>query len=329
MHVELQQSGRRLVVRFDQAAALDATLEKARAESLVLRLEARLEEGAAVVLELQDAARRLELPARIKQVFRSGVDRFGTLLAVDVASRREIQAGEEAELLAEDPAPLPVVAPAMPSLRTPSAAALEAAGFGRPPAADQLFSDGEPSESEPASEDEFGPEVDAAALVELEASLDSDAAEDSDAEAGEGAAFSGETLGASVAFDLQRMRPDEKVRLAAKANRLQRQILLRDRTPQVLLALLNNPHVENAEVLEIAKNPKVVGPVLQRLADDRRFGSNAQVQSALARNPSTPWTVTTRLLPLLHTRELRELARSQHVREAVRKAALKIYLGRM
>jgi hypothetical protein len=154
---------------------------------------------------------------------------------------------------------------------------------------------------------------------------DSGAEPDSDA----GPALAGETLGASVMFELQRMRPDEKVRLATKANRQQRQVLLRDRTPQVLLALLNNPWLENAEVLEMAKNPKVVGPVLQRLADDRRFGVNAQVQSALARNPSTPWTVTTRLLPLLHTRELRELARSPHVREAVRKAALKLYLGRM
>jgi hypothetical protein len=279
MHVALHDAGNRLVVRFEQADAFDALLEKARTDSPILRLEQRLDEGASVVLELADGTRRLELPARIKQVFRSGSDRFGTVLEVDVAAGRDLGADH---VPPDDGEPF-------------DEAALAAALSAAPP-------------EEPASTDELG-EPDA----------------DGDGEP----ALSGETLGASVAFDLQRLRPDQKVRLAGKANRLQRQILLRDRTPQVLLALLNNPWLENAEVLEMAKNPKVVGPVLQRLADDRRFGPNPQVQVALVRNPSTPWSVTTRLLPLVNTRELRELARSQHVREAVRKAALKLYLSRM
>jgi hypothetical protein len=273
MHVEWHEGGR-LVVRFEEAGALDALLERARSTSPILRLETRLDEGAPVVLVLSDQSRNLELTARVKQVFRSGMDLFGTMLEIDLDSGREAVAveGEEA-----------------------------------------------PEEVSAAVSD---------TPCEPDAFDDSDAAEAPE-ESETGPALAGETLGTSVTFDLQRMRPDEKVRLATKANRVQRQVLLRDRTPQVLLALLNNPWLENAEVLEMAKNPKVVGPVLQRIADDRRFGPNAQVQSALARNPSTPWTVTTRLLPLLHTRELRELARSQHVREAVRKAALKIYLGRL
>jgi hypothetical protein len=277
MHVALHDAGNRLVVRFEQPDAFDALLEKARTDSPILRLEQRLDEGASVVLELADGTRRLELPARIKQVFRSGSDRFGTVLEVDVAAGRDL-----GDVPPDDGEPFDEAA---------LAAALAAA----------------PAEEPPSTEEPGEPDAD-----------------------GDGEpALSGETLGASVAFDLQRLRPDQKVRLAGKANRQQRQILLRDRTPQVLLALLNNPWLENAEVLEMAKNPKVVGPVLQRLADDRRFGPNPQVQVALVRNPSTPWSVTTRLLPLVNTRELRELARSQHVREAVRKAALKLYLSRM
>lgn len=264
MHVEWHEGGGRLVVRFEDADALDALLERARSTPPILRLETRLDEGAPVVLVLSDPSRNLELTARVKQVFRSGMELFGTILEIDLDSGREAVAVEREEDMPCEPG----------ALETSDAA-------------------------EAPEERETGP------------------------------ALTGETLGTSVTFDLQRMRPDEKVRLATKANRVQRQVLLRDRTPQVLLALLNNPWLENAEVLEMAKNPKVIGPVLQRIADDRRFGPNAQVQSALARNPSTPWTVTTRLLPLLNTRELRELARSQQVREAVRKAALKIYLERL
>lgn len=261
MHVEWQEDGGRLVVRFEEADALDALLERARSTSPILRLGTRLDEGAPVLLVLADPSRNLELTARVKQVFRSGMDLFGTMLEIDLDSKPPRETAAD-------------------TLREPDALEI-------------------PDAVAAPEEGESGP------------------------------ALTGETLGTSVTFDLQRMRPDEKVRLATKANRVQRQVLLRDRTPQVLLALLNNPWLENAEVLEMAKNPKVVGPVLQRIGDDRRFGPNAQVQSALARNPSTPWTVTTRLLPLLNTRELRELARSQQVREAVRKAALKIYLGRM
>jgi hypothetical protein len=269
MQIELCESGSRLVVRFEQADALDALLAKARSEPPILRLDTRLDEGAALLLELADGVRRVELPAKVKQVFRSGADRFGTVLEIDLCAGRELGAEAPAEIAASEPE-----------------SELEGLGL---------------------------------------AEADAEAAPDASDDAGAG----GETLGSSVAFELQRMRPDERVRVAAKASRAQRQILLRDRTPQVLLALLGNPWIENAEVLEIARNPKVVGPVLQRLADDRRFGPNAQVQAALARNPSTPSTVTARLLPLLPTRELRELARSTQVREALRKAALKLYLERM
>ena len=278
MHFELREAGSRLVVRFEQADALDALLEKARSGPPILRLDTRLDEGSALLLELADGVRRVELPARVKQVFRSGSDRFGTVLEIDLCAGRELGAEAAAD-----------VAPGGPDVELEGVGALAQGGEIQPPSEDA--SQGESDEA-PAS-----PE--------------------------------GETLGSSVSFEIQRMRPDERVRLATKANRAQRQILLRDRTPQVLLALLNNPWLENAEVLEIAKNPKVVGPVLQRLADDRRFGPNAQVQSALARNPSTPQTVTARLLPTLPTRELRELARSQQVRESLRKAALKLYLQRM
>ena len=91
MHVELQEAGNRLVVRFDSDEELAAALEKADAATLVLRLETRLDEGSAVVLDLASDARQVELRARVKQVFRSGVDLWGTLLEVQLEGAKRLE----------------------------------------------------------------------------------------------------------------------------------------------------------------------------------------------------------------------------------------------
>ena len=52
---------------------------------------------------------------------------------------------------------------------------------------------------------------------------------------------SGEMLGASPAFRIRAMNVSEKMRLASRATLTERQILLRDGSPQVLMGLLANP----------------------------------------------------------------------------------------
>lgn len=143
------------------------------------------------------------------------------------------------------------------------------------------------------------------------------------------AAASGETQGTSPMFRIQKMTPPEKVRLARKAGRTERRILLRETSPQVMLALLNNPHVEADDVLQMVKSPYAPGSVLKRVASDRRWSGNRDVRSALVRNPQTPTVLARNLLPALPTSTLRALARGSDVREDLKKAALKLYLQRM
>lgn len=151
----------------------------------------------------------------------------------------------------------------------------------------------------------------------------------SGADEGEDEEAMGETLGASPIYRIQKMTPPEKARLAIRANRTERQILLRETSPQVMMALLNNPHVDADDVAQIVKSPYAPGGVLKRVAGDRRWAQNHEVRLALVRNPQTPPPLAVRLLPALPTPMLQALARSSEVREDVKKAALKLYLTRM
>ena len=74
----------------------------------------------------------------------------------------------------------------------------------------------------------------------------------------------GETYGASAFFELQKLNPNQKMMLATRANRQQRQLLLRDTSQAIQMALLSNPRLESKELLEIARNPQTTGGVLQR-----------------------------------------------------------------
>ena len=138
----------------------------------------------------------------------------------------------------------------------------------------------------------------------------------------------GETHGTSTFFEIQKLNPSQRILLASKANRQERQILLRESAPPVAMALLSNPRIEPKEVLQIAKNPQAASGVLQRIAQDRRFSGNYEIQLALVKNPKTPSPIAMRMIEALRTSDLRDLAKSQSLRENIRKAVLRVYLRR-
>lgn len=138
-----------------------------------------------------------------------------------------------------------------------------------------------------------------------------------------------ETLGTSPLHRIRQMNPNERARLAHRAARTERQILLRDRSALVLEALLANPQIDAEGVQILARSPHANAPLLQRIAQDSRWGKNQDIQSALARNPKTPAPVVMRLLPSLRTPDLKAMARlDSGFREHIRRAALAEYMKR-
>jgi len=144
--------------------------------------------------------------------------------------------------------------------------------------------------------------------------------------AGEEAAAESEL---SPMFRIKKMNPSERFRLAMKATRVERQILLRDGSPQVLLGLLQHPQIETQEVLEIAKSAFATAAIMEQVAGNRKWMAHPELPSIIAKSPKTPQPLALKLLDHLRTPDLQQLAKSQAVREAIRKAALKAYLKRI
>lgn len=139
----------------------------------------------------------------------------------------------------------------------------------------------------------------------------------------------GEMRGTSPMHRIKALNPRERSILAMKANRTERQILVRDSSPQVLQGLLNNPHIDSEEILQMVRSSHVVAPILQRVAGDSRWNGNQEVIATIARHPKTPSMFATRLLPQLRTSDLRIMAKmSSGLKEMVRKAALREYMRR-
>lgn len=144
-----------------------------------------------------------------------------------------------------------------------------------------------------------------------------------------GSGGEGEVLGSSPMHRIQAMNPNERMRLALKGGRTERRILLRDTSPRVLMALLGNPRIESEDVLRIVKSTHANGAILKRVAADRRWSQNAEIRNAVVRNPKTPTPLALRLLETLRTTDLQVLAKAGQTKEALRRAAVKLYLKRI
>ncbi len=145
--------------------------------------------------------------------------------------------------------------------------------------------------------------------------------------AGESADGEGE-MGTSPIFRIRKMDPNQRFRLAVKASRPERTILIRDNSPQVLLGLLSHPRIEDREVKAIVDSAFSTGAIMQRVASNRKWMSNAEIQLAVVRSPKTPPPLAIKLMPTLRTSDLRALAKGSMSRETIRRAALKVYMQR-
>lgn len=143
------------------------------------------------------------------------------------------------------------------------------------------------------------------------------------------AAREGEVLGSSPMFRIKAMNPNERMRLALKAGRTERAILVRDTSPRVLMGLLGNPRLDGEDVLHIVRSTHANAAILKRIAEDRRWMQNAEIRNAVVRNPKTPTPLALRLLETLRTPDLQVLAKSGQSKEALRRAAVRLYLKRI
>jgi hypothetical protein len=120
----------------------------------------------------------------------------------------------------------------------------------------------------------------------------------------------------------------EKLLLAPKADRSERTVLLQDNDAQVLYSLLKNPRITNEEVIRIARSPLLAAASADLIAKTATWASNSEVRSALVHNPRTPTPLALKLLPTLPEPDIRQIAKSSAVSQALKQAALRIVINR-
>lgn len=127
---------------------------------------------------------------------------------------------------------------------------------------------------------------------------------------------------------VRRLSRVEKLLLAPKADRGERQVLLQDNDPQVIFSLLKNPRITAEEVLRIARLPLLTAIAADTIAKTAIWAGNSEIRAALVHNPRTPTALALKLLPTLPEPEIRQIAKATAVSQALRQAAIRIVVNR-
>jgi len=124
------------------------------------------------------------------------------------------------------------------------------------------------------------------------------------------------------------MTVSERLKLALRGNREARTLLLRDPNRVIVRLVLRNPRVTEDEIIAISNNRSADDELLRMIAERRDWTKNYQVRAGLVSNPRTPSALAMRFLPTLDERDVRRLAKSKNVPEAVAGAARRMVASR-
>ncbi len=127
---------------------------------------------------------------------------------------------------------------------------------------------------------------------------------------------------------IRAMTHAEKTVLAGKADRSERAVLIQDNDPQLLYYLLKNPRITTEEVLRIARMTSISAAVADQIVKTTQWSGNQEIRSAIVNNPRTPTPLALKLLPTLPEPEIRHIAKSTGVSQALKQAALRIVISR-
>ena len=116
----------------------------------------------------------------------------------------------------------------------------------------------------------------------------------------------------------------DRIKLAMKGTREQRNVLVRDANKLVASAVISSPKLSESEIESFARMTNVSEEVLRLIGNNRSWVKSYVVASALAKNPKTPLAISVRLVPRMNDRDIKGLARDRNVPEGVRQAARRI-----
>lgn len=117
--------------------------------------------------------------------------------------------------------------------------------------------------------------------------------------------------------ELQEMNVSEKIKMALTGDKEWRTLLIRESNKQVNTAVLNNPRITEGEVLAVAKNRSSTDEMIRAILLNREWVKNYDMKKALISHPRTPLQTAMRFMTFLTERDIKELARSRNVTQAI------------
>jgi hypothetical protein len=113
----------------------------------------------------------------------------------------------------------------------------------------------------------------------------------------------------------------EKVALARRGSPRLLQTLRTDPSPRVIEAMLDNPRLQEPDLMPLARGEASTGPVLQVLLRHRKWGSRYAIKSAVVRNPRAPLALALQHLTFLQKHDLRAVAADERLHVTLRRKA--------
>lgn len=115
-----------------------------------------------------------------------------------------------------------------------------------------------------------------------------------------------------------------KVRMATIGDAYIRSLAIRDPVKLVSLAAVKSPAMTEIEAAAYARNQALAEEVIRFIASKREWTKMYAVKVSLCKNPKTPISEATKLIPFLRERDLASLAKSKGVSSAVVAQARKL-----
>lgn len=115
----------------------------------------------------------------------------------------------------------------------------------------------------------------------------------------------------------------QKIALAARGDREERLILIRDANRSVQVAVIASPKITESEVEAISKMRNVKDEILRRISTRRDWMKNMQIVRGLASNPKTPLPVSLTLLKRLMPQDLKTMISDRNLPDTLRRMAKK------
>jgi hypothetical protein len=167
------------------------------------------------------------------------------------------------------------------------------------------------------------PEVETEPEVEAEPEADAPSSDD-DEEDQEFGEIEGENLTKYQA--LQEMEVSEKIKMAMTGDKEWRTLLVRESNKMVSSAVLKNPRITEGEVLAVAKNRSASDDLIRIILLNREWLKNYEMKKALVVHPRTPLQKAMRFMTFLTEKDIKELAKSRNVAQAIVNNARRIMM---